>query len=130
MRRERMARRMWMEAVDPGRPSGAAGEPAHGAIADPPSRALHEQRTVVAPALAEPLLHRGDSRRTDRHPALLATLALPHPDPAVREVEIGEVECAQLGDTKPPAVQHLEDRAIAGAERALGVEQAVGLGDG
>ena len=73
----------------------------------------------------QPVRHRVDGRRTERHPADLRSLA-DHGHEAAVEVAVGDAQPAALGDPQTRPVEDLEDGEV--AEHHRGRDRVVGIG--
>ena len=73
-------------------------------------------RHDLGPTLAEPALQGVGRRLAERHLALLGALA-PHGQGAGPQSDVGQVQPAQLPDPQTAAVEHLQHRIVAEAQR-------------
>ena len=99
------------------------------AVARQKQPVLARARLQPRPALGEVALDPVRGVAAERHDAILAALALAHPDGAERAVEIGHVEPRQLGAAQAGGVERFEDRAVAHAEGIAHVGHGEERGD-
>ncbi len=94
----------------------------HVARGDAPPALAQEQclRSIVGSHLAatlEPAFDRGDGFTADRQLARLVALA-GDDQPALREIDVVEIDADQLGEAQPRRVNQFEHRDIAQQQRA------------
>ena len=87
---------------------------------------IHEERRLAGvreprACVGEIVIERGHGRRADRHDPILPAFARPDEEHPIPQIEVGEVGADDFAEPEARAVERLEDRAVAHADRIVQV---------
>src|SRR5437899_4632961 len=117
MRRERMSQRVRRNSCSQRcLPNVTAEQPPYAADCDALPAIVHEERIVVCASNFEIRADRFFGFRSERHDALLRSLAANFHEPRA-QLDVVDVDSNQLADAKSRCVKQLEPCTIADAER-------------